>query len=155
MAARKMRRQSKDGGKSLDAFTEQLQERGLLRNREVIFTDPNGPELSAVLLEFIEPYKKDAPTREAYEKLVTLAIISWNAAIHCGEKRKEYVQIMVNTIVGMAGEEWRRDAESIIEMMIKRKDRYFSDDKRYIADYRLTETDKVYHLAVASLVGNG
>jgi hypothetical protein len=52
----------------------------------------------------------------------------------------------------MAGEEWRKDSEDIIEMMVKRKERYFADDKRYIVDYRLTETSEEYRLAVAGFV---
>ena len=146
------RRQPQNSESGIDALTRQMREHGLLNDGQVVSTDTEGPKLSAVLLEFIEPYKKDAPTREAYEKLVAMAVISWNAAIESGAKRKNYVRAMVKAIVDMAGEEWRRDAENIIEMMIRRKERYFAEDKRYIVDYRVTETSQEYHLSVASFV---
>jgi len=145
------RRQPQTSESGIDALTRQMRERGLLKDG-LVSTDTEGPKLSAVLLEFIEPYEKDAPTREAYEKLVAMAVISWNAAIESGARRKKYVRAMVQAIVDMAGEEWRRDAENVIEMMIRRKERYFAEDKRYIVDYRVTETSKEYHLSVASFV---
>ncbi len=135
----------------IKALKRQLQANGLLDGMRIA-TDMEGPKLSAVLLEFIEPYKKDAPTREAYEKLVTVAVISWNAALQDGSEQTKYIQTMVDAIVDMAGEEWRKDSEDIIEMMVKRKERYFADDKRYIVDYRLTETSQEYRLAVAGFV---
>jgi len=129
----------------------QLRANGLLDGWRLVM-DMEGPKLSAVLLEFIEPYKKDAPTTEGYDKLVTMAVIAWNAALEDGAERTKYIQAMVNAIVDMAGEEWRKDAENVIEMMVERKERYFPDDKRYIVDYRLTETNQEYRLAVAGFV---
>jgi hypothetical protein len=36
--------------------------------------------------------------------------------------------------------------------LVRRKKLYFALDKRYIVDYRLTDTGKGYHLAMASVV---
>jgi hypothetical protein len=150
----KRKRQSESSSSGIEALERQLQTNGLLRNGWRVATETDGPKLSAVLLELIKPYTKDARTREAYERLVAIAVISWNAALQEGEARRNYVQTFVNTIIDMAGEEWRKDTESTIKMLMQRKERHFAADMRFIVDYRLTETSEEYHLTVASLVKN-
>jgi hypothetical protein len=110
----------------------------------VVFTDAVGPKLSTILLKFIEPYKKDAPTREAYERLIAITIISWNAAILQGRERQE--------LIDTNGKEWQKEMEDIIGIMIRRKEAEFAGDKRFIVDYRLSETETEYHLSVASVL---
>ena len=148
----KKRRKNKGTLKSVEKLQEQMRKDDLLKNRQIVFTDTENPKLSTVLLEFIEPFNKDAPTREAYEKLITMAIIAWNAAILSGKERKSLVDVCINAIVESTGEEWRRDAEDTMFILIKHKEHYFPDDQRFIVDYRLDETDKEYHLVVASFV---
>jgi hypothetical protein len=100
-------------------------------------------------LNFIEPYEKFASTDEAYRKLIALAAFAWNAAILSESERKEFVDAMIDSIVSTAGEESRKDVEDVFEMLIKHKERYFANDRRLIADYRLTETKDGMHLSVA------
>jgi hypothetical protein len=150
--AKRRKRQSGSSNSGIDALKRQIQATGLLKDGWRVATDIDGPKLSAVLLEFIKPYKKDDPTREVYDKLITMAVVSWNAALQDGEERQKYIHAMVDMIINITGEEWRKEAESIIQMMIKRKERYFAEDNRHIVDFCLTETSQEYHLSVASFI---
>lgn len=47
-------------------------------------------------------------------------------------------------------EEVRADARAIISELVERKERYFSEYKRMIIDYEVTDTGKDYHLVVIS-----
>ncbi len=148
----KKKRHRRDKNIGLDGLKRQLRESGLFKEHEIAFQPSEGTKLSAVLLDFIEPHKKAATTTAAYQKLITLAVVAWNAAILTGTERKELIDITIKAIVTSAGEEWRKDAENTIAMLVRRKERYFADDKRLIVDYRLTETKKEYRLSVASVV---
>jgi hypothetical protein len=47
-----------------------------------IYYDPHGIEkMSEILLRFVEPYMELVTTDEALEKLLTVAIVAWNAAM--------------------------------------------------------------------------
>jgi hypothetical protein len=150
----KRKRAHKAKTKSTETLKRQMQQSGLLGSKQVVFTDIEGPKLSAALLEFIAPYKKDAPTHEAYEKLIAIAVVAWNTAILTGSERQKLIDTTVGAIAGSAGDEWRQETERIIAMMMKRKERYFADDNRYVVDYRITETPKEFHLSVAWAPGD-
>jgi hypothetical protein len=149
-AKRKRPHRKKDT--SIHGLIRQLRDSDLFKEGHVAIQFQEGDKLSAALLDFVEPFRKDAPTDEAFKKLIALAVIAWNATILPEDKRKELIDATINGIVTMAGEEWRKDAENSMAMLIKHKERYFADDKRLIVDYRLTETNKEYRLAVASFV---
>lgn len=151
MAVKKKRHRRKQGT-DVNGLMRQMQESGLFKEREIVFQPGEGDKLSAVLLDFIEPFRKHAQTDEAFKKLVTLAVIAWNAAVLPKTERKELIDTTINSIVTMAGEEWRKDSEDILAMLIKRKERHFAGDKRFIVDYRVAETHGEFHLSVASFV---
>ena len=151
MTVKRKRRQRKKET-ALDGLMRQMRESGLFKEGEIAFQPGEGPKLSAVLLDFIEPFRKFAPTDEAYRKLIALAVVAWNVAILSNTDQKELIDAIINSIVTTAGEEWRNDAEKTLAMLIEHKDRYFADDRRFIVDYRLTETEDEYHLSVVSFV---
>ncbi|HEY5575006.1 MAG TPA: hypothetical protein VIK64_18445 [Anaerolineales bacterium] len=150
MTAKKRRRRRKNNP-DLNELMLQLRETGLFKEGRVDFPSSEDAKISATLLEFIAPFRKSAPTDEAYRRLIALAIIAWNAAILPEIGRKELIDTTVNSIVTSAGEEWREEAENSLKMLIKHKERYFADDKRFILDYRLTDTGNEYRLSVASV----
>jgi hemerythrin len=135
------------------ADVEKLKSRFLanktLEGKQIVFKS-NGEKMSEVLLEFIEPYKKHATTPEAYRKLIALAVIAWDAALLEGSEKQNLITRSTETILGTAGEEWRKDLQHILTMLIERKERHFADNKRYIIDYQVSETKDNYHLSVIS-----
>ena len=83
-----------------------------------------------------------------------MAVISWNASLLDETERTKYIRSAVDAIVDMAGQEWRNDAERMFKVLIARKEQYFGKDKRYIADYHITETGSEYRLSVASFTND-
>jgi hypothetical protein len=151
MAAKKRRRQRKKET-GIDGLVRQMRESGLFKEGEIDFQPGEGPKLSAVFLDFIEPFREYASTDEAYQKLIAIAVIAWNATLLSKPERKELIDATIHSIVTTAGEEWRKDSETTLAMLIKHKERHFADDKRFIVDYRLTETENEYHLSMASFM---
>jgi hypothetical protein len=119
---------------------------GLLEDARVVVSPPGERKMSEVLLEFVEPYSGQWRTEEEFKKLLTVAVIAWNAALHSGSQRDEFIQDMVRAVPP----EVRPDMRAIIEEMIQRKVSRFASNKRMIIDYRLTTTQAGPHLSVIS-----
>ena len=106
----------------------------------------DGVKMSEVLKEFIAPYRDIANTEEAFRKLLVTAVIAWNAALFPAEERKAHLEKVLEALP----EEVRADGRAIINELIERKKRCFSEYKRMIVDYEVTDTGKDYHLVVIS-----
>ncbi len=107
--------------------------------------------MSEVLLEFVEPYSEQWRTEEQLQKLLSVAVIAWNAALFAGRKRDEFIQQMVEGVPPAV----RPDLRAIIEEMIQRKVTHFASNKRMIFDYQVTMAPSGPHLAVVSTLDTG
>ncbi|MCZ6761757.1 MAG: hypothetical protein O7C03_02020, partial [Gammaproteobacteria bacterium] len=47
-------------------------------------------------------------------------------------------------------QEWNQEAERLLAKLSQRKERYFADNKRFIIDYRVSESRFEYNLAIIS-----
>jgi hypothetical protein len=109
-------------------------------------------KISAVFWKFIEPFKQYATTLQAMGKLVVLGTCAWNAALLPIDKQKKLMDEVVRNVLGQAGEEWRGDLNYILTSLLKRKEQFFADDRRYIVSYHLEDTGANYHLSMVSTV---
>lgn len=137
---------------ALDKLKRKIQSDEFFKENQITFIDTPGKKLSAVLIEFIAPYDDPSYNEHAYDKLITMAVIAWNAAILEGKERKQFVNEAIASIVEITGEEWRKGAEDTLAMMINRKEQFFADDKRFVVEYSWTETKSHRHLAVATVL---
>ncbi len=131
------------------AFKKKMQTEGFSEGREVIFHSSGEEKMSEVLLEFIKPYVDHVDTEDAHRKLLTIAILAWNAAMLPREKRQE----MVNSLLEDMRVPGAKELRSIIEMLIERKLKHFAENKRLIINYELTDLGDGKHLSVASTLG--
>jgi len=125
-----------------------LEETGLLESREVIVheTGPGMRKMSETLLEFLEPYRELADTDEATERLIALGALAWNLALRSADERERELRELAATV-------FRNDpavAMQMIEEMIERRRRHFTDDRRLIASYTITPSPDELRLVVAS-----
>jgi len=150
MAKRRHRRGEKG---RLEALKHQLQADGVLKGHEVIFRTHDKEKLSAAILKLIEPHRELAPTYAAYNLLIALAIVAWNAALVEGEERQNMLDRLLGVALKTENEKTRAEVRQFMNELIKRKERYFPEDKRYVVGYHLSETKENYHLSVASLQG--
>jgi hypothetical protein len=107
--------------------------------------------MSEVLSDFVEPYLEFADTEEAYRKLLTLAIVAWNTCLLPEEKHQDMIDGTLEAMPETA-EEVKTGLREIVNMLMARKKAYFSEYRRMILGYELTDTGRGYHLTVASTV---
>jgi hypothetical protein len=106
--------------------------------------------MSEVLTDFVEPYLEFADTDEAQRKLLTLAIMAWNASFLPEEEQQDMINRVLDAGIPTGTEELKAGLKDIVNMLIDRKKVYFSEYTRRIIDYELTDRGRNYHLAVAS-----
>jgi hypothetical protein len=140
---RKKKRKHK---KLFEPLKTRLTQKGLLAGKQIVVQPSSEVKMSEVLLEFLEPYSEHWETEEELRKLLSLAIVAWNAALYSGSKRKEFIERMLEVVPPMV----RQDMKAIIEEMIQRKEKDFASNQRMVVDYHLAMTTQGPHLSVAS-----
>ena len=106
----------------------------------------DGIKMSDVLEEFVEPYKQFAETEEAYRKLLTTAIVAWNVMLFPEKDRSSRLDKLLATLP----ENVRKDGRQIIEELMVKKERFFSQHRRMIIDFEVEDTGGKWHLSVMS-----
>jgi hypothetical protein len=101
------KRQSQEAA-NLENLKSQFLADTALKGQQVVFKS-SGEKMSEVLEEFIEPYVESATTPEAYDKLIALAIIAWNAALLEETERQNLITRSIEAIRATAGKEWKKD----------------------------------------------
>ena len=127
-------------------FRPTLSEFGLPERTRIISSPDGQIKMSELLIEFIEPYEGLAQSEEDYRKLLSVGLVAWNAALYPLQDRRA----MVDSIVEKAIPAVADDAKLIIDELIRRKDRHFSEIKRAMLSYVLTMTRGGPHVSVAS-----
>ena len=119
---------------------------GFSKNQKIVVNPVGEAKMSEVLTEFVKPYADHADTDEAYQKLLVIGILAWNAALLPTKKRQE----MVNSLLGEMPTSMPKEFRSIVEMLIERKLKHFAENKRVNVNYELTDIGDGFHLSVAS-----
>lgn len=135
----------------LEALERKVRTEAIFGDRELVFQTGSSEKMSEVLLAFVEPYREYATTRDAFERLVTLGVVAWNVALAAPKDRHSLLDETSKSIYESAGKENAEVYRALVNDLIKRKERYFANNKRLIATYQLTERKGKFHLAVASL----
>lgn len=134
----------------LEQLKRRLAKQDIFKNMDMVPSESlDMAKISDVLSDFIEPYKHLTNTEEQYRKLITIAIVAWNAASETPDQRAEMLEIVRKT---MPDQQSIEDFDAIIAELIERKQIYFHKDKRLIVDYELIDEGKAYRLSVAAFV---
>ncbi len=120
--------------------------KGLLAGRQIVPPPRGDKKMSQVLIEFIEPYTDDADSDESFKKLLTIAIIAWNASLLPDKERED----LIDKTITILQPELRQDMKGILERMIQRKGAHFGHIRRMIIDYQIEMATKGWHVIVAS-----
>jgi hypothetical protein len=106
--------------------------------------------MSEVLEEFVEPYWELSETKMATIRLLTSATVTWNMALFSPlEQQKMMDQVLTDEIVE-GDQQLKAEIQELIQELIERKNRYFSQYKRMIVDFELKDQGNDYYLSVAS-----
>ncbi len=113
---------------------------------KIVRNMPGAANMSDVLEKFVEPYLHVATTEAALNKLLSVGMIAWHAALLDAVKRQELIQATKETLPPEA----RDDFISIVTMLIQRKLDHFADNRRMILSYQLDWNGGKFHLQVIS-----
>lgn len=95
---------------------------------------PSGAKMSEMLWALVEPDMDSATDPEQLDKLLTLGVTAWNAAVMKGAKRTTFLDSMAGTFPLEARGQFRE----IIESLIRRKESQFPHIQRLIFSFNLT-----------------
>ena len=110
---------------------------------------PKEPKLSAVIWDYAEPLTKAVTSAEDTRKAARLAILCWNLALVPGDEQRAHAEDALRKVAN-GDSTMEQELLAILEMMIRRKQDYFSDDDRLIAEYSITDCEDGLHLMVKS-----
>lgn len=149
-------RASKAEQKGLEKLQKKIQ-KGPLGNQFAagMLMNPKGEvKMSEVLEAFVEPYLDFAQTRSQRETLFSIAVFAWNLAILPESGRQAAIDELIKVNLKGSSLLAEQDMREIIAELIARKQNFFANNKRYIVDFELQDTDKQFHLSVASTLSS-
>jgi hypothetical protein len=116
-----------------------------------VMVNPAGREsMSDVLEAFVEPYRDMAETEDAFRKLLSLALVAWNAALLPEDRRQAMIEETLEAGFSKASAADRALAIECVKTMVRRKEEHFPAKRRAIVSFKLTDTGDGWHLTVAS-----
>jgi hypothetical protein len=123
-----------------------------LPNTQVIVNPAGTEKMSEVIFRFVEPFKDDDDL--VSKAMLEIAIIIWNASFMPKDMQQKAVEDVINVLPSHDSEA-RREMFLIVNMLLERKKQYFSNNKRLIMDYHITESAHGINLDVVSTVPEG
>ncbi len=128
-------------------FKAELKQKALTRDLPLRVNPAGQEKMSEVLSRFVEPYARYATSEEDYQRLYSVATLAWNAAL-VSETELPTLDALIHRFMPAAED----DAKLIIDELIHRKRKYFSQYSRMILHYDVEMIGDDVHLTVASTV---
>lgn len=150
MAKFKVKKRARSERAELEKLKRELEADETFKGMKILTHVAGEEKMSTVIVEFIEPYCASAKNPTAYASLVAIGILAWNAALLPATERRKLLSGSIDDVFHPQGPEMRRDLENLIKALIKRKERYFAENKRYILRYHLSQVSEGYQLSVVS-----
>jgi hypothetical protein len=116
---------------------------------KVVFEPPGVEKMSEVILEFLDPYMEDVNTPERMDRLLSIGVLAWNAALLPASQRDELLQKLQKSLETRPPEV-QEELRHFFTELIQRKESSFAHNKRFIIDYQLTMTPSGPHVSVIS-----
>ncbi len=145
----RLQKMSQGSEKPLKSFEKKLREKSSAF-KEIVVSPSGEVTMSEVLEDFVEPYRESPETKESMRRLLTLGTIAWNLALSPESKRQGMIDRVFNKDLLNGDEKLKAEIQGLIEELIARKNRYFSENRRMIVDFELKELGNDYHISVAS-----
>jgi hypothetical protein len=147
---RKVQRRTPSSGQQV--LLQRVRASQHLPNTQVIVNPAGTEKMSEVILRFAEPLKDDDGI--VSKVMIEMAIIIWNASFMPQDMQRKALEDIINVLPRDASEA-RHEMLLIVHMLLERKKQYFSNNKRLIMDYHITESAHSIHLDVVSTIPEG
>ena len=150
--ARKRKVQHRTPSSGQQILLKRVQASQHFHNTQVMVNPAGTEKMSEVIFRFVEPFKDDDGL--VSKAMLEIAIIIWNASFMPKDMQRKAVEDVVN-VLPSDDREARREMFLIVNMLLERKRQYFSNNKRMIMDYHITESAHSIHVDVVSTVPEG
>ena len=101
------------------------------------------------ILKSVDPLLDLDVDDELMQNFIAFGTLAWNAS-RFPKKRQKKILCTIMDLLKFPTKEDREIVETIFKMLLARKKKYFSENKRVIVDYQLSKTRKGLMLDVAS-----
>jgi len=120
-------------------------------NAVFVETPKNLAKMSEVLMEYIEPFLEGTETYQECSSLLEIAVMSWNMALVSEEERQELLKELFSKHPSDPEDiEAEKELQRLMNKLIKRKLKFFAEEKRFVTDFKLTQNSGHFHISVAS-----
>lgn len=154
--ARRLARKRKAQKRNLPSSQQDLSKRVQLfeyfKDTKIVPNTGEAEKMSDVILRFATPLQDEYGI--VPPNMIRFAILVWNASVLPKKDQAEIIKDIARVLPN-PDEEMKEITESIIIMLLERKEKYFSDNKRFIVDYNIRETSRRIHLDCVSTMPEG
>src|SRR5216683_2104994 len=117
--ARKKRNRRSQATSPLESLKRQIADNGWPAARDMTVATDGEEKMSAILLQFIEPYRSLVDDYQGMRRLVSVAVVAWNATILAAAGQTGFLDQMIEAALPK-DEAVRRDFRETINGMIRR-----------------------------------
>lgn len=89
-------------------------ELGPFRTEKIVIEPCGEVKMSEVLMDFVEPYRELADAEEAYRKLLTLAVMAWNASFLPEKEQQDMIERVLDEGIQTGTEELKTGLKEIV-----------------------------------------
>jgi len=150
--AQKPRAQRQSQLSSQEALFKRVQSSDYFKNTQVVRNTGDLEKMSDVIHRFAEPLQDE--NGDVPANMLRFAILVWNASLLPKDEQKEAIRDIIKALPGKE-KGLREGALFAVGILLERKKKYFSENKRIIIDYDITETKDMLNLNVVSTVPKG
>ena len=147
---RKTQRSQQPSGQQILLKRARTSER--FKDAKVLINPAGTEKMSEVILRFAEPLQDEYGVIPP--NMIRFAILVWNASLLPEGAKKRAIKELVKAMPD-ADRDIRQGMLLAISMLLERKERYFSNNKRFIMDYQITESADRINLDVVSTMAEG
>jgi hypothetical protein len=145
----KKRRTKKNLRPAEEILLERVSKSEFLEDTELVISPSGHEKMSEVLIDFASPLIEVFPGREDAHLTFSLATLAWNASLLPKRERKRLVGEIASELFP-SDREGSETTKSFVNWMIKRKEQYFRDNKRFILDFQISGSGDDVRLSVVS-----
>jgi hypothetical protein len=130
-------------------FLEKVKRHEMAEGREILVDPPDQVKISKVVLDFAAPLLERFEQELPVKNLIAIAIFGWNLSLLPDEKHSEFLDKMAGTL--SLDEEGVKEMEDIMKWLVDRRRKHFSEHRRRVLDYRLSDLGDRRNLQVVSV----
>ena len=146
--ARSAKKRHQKKSKATERLMADVRKSDKFKDYEIVNPVEGVVKMSDAIDELLKPYEDQAETMEAYEKLLAVGCMAWNAANMSKSKQNNAIRGFIKGIPEMT-RELELDMIDLMKSLVKRKNSLYPNDERMVIKYQVTENKNDFDLSIA------